>query len=238
MIDIIRSKTFKHESVKLEYDDLNAETNENGSRLYTTPDGESYPSITTILGYFKKASIIEWRNRVGDDEANRISRHACTRGNALHNTIERYINNEEDFLQIEKNPHVYMPHILQLINTAKKVLDERLGTVVLQECPLYSTQLKTAGRVDLIAEFDGALSIVDFKTSNRVKTLEDIEDYFIQACAYSVMFEERTGISIDQLVILMVVDGSSEPLIFIEKTDNWLEKMVNKIIKYHAENPS
>jgi len=233
MIDLIRSKTFKHKSVKLEYDDLNAETNENGKRLYTTPDGESYPSITTILGYFKKASIIEWRKRVGDEEANRISRHACTRGNALHNTVERYINNEEDFLQGEN-----MPHVLQLIKAAKEVLDERLGTVVLQECPLYSTQLKTAGRVDLIAEFDGALSIVDFKTSNRVKTLEDIEDYFIQACAYSVMFEERTGISIDQLVILMVVDGSSEPLIFIEKTDNWLEKMVNKIVKYHAENPS
>ena len=233
MIDLIRSKTFKHKSVKLEYDDLNAETNENGKRLYITPDGESYPSITTILGYFKKASILEWRKRVGDEEANRISRHACTRGNALHNTIERYINNEEDFLQGEN-----MPHVLQLIKAAKEVLDERLGTVVLQECPLYSTQLKTAGRVDLIAEFDGALSIVDFKTSNRVKTLEDIEDYFIQACAYSVMFEERTGISIDQLVILMVVDGSSEPLIFIEKADNWLEKMVNKIVKYHAENPS
>ena len=233
MMKLIRSKTFKHNRVELGYDDLNAETKESGNRSYTTPDGESYPSITTILGYFTKASIMEWRKRVGNDEANRISRHACTRGNALHNTVERYINNEEDFLQGEN-----MPHVLQLVGAAKSVLDERLDSVVLQECPLYSTQLRTAGRVDLIGEFDGTLSIIDFKTSNRVKSLDDIQDYFIQACAYSVMFEERTGTPIDQLVILMVVDGSSEPLVFIEKTDDWLEKMVNKITKYHAENPS
>jgi len=232
MMKLVRSKTFKHKSVELGYDDLNAETKESGNRSYTTPDGESYPSITTILGYFTKASIIEWRKRVGNEEANRVSRHACARGNALHNTVERYINNEEDFLQGEN-----MPHILQLVGAAKKVLDTRLDSVVLQECPLYSTQLKTAGRVDLIGEFDGKLSIVDFKTSKRVKSLEDIQDYFIQACAYSVMFEERTGTPIDQLVILMVVDGSSEPLVFIEKTDDWLEKMVNKITKYHVENP-
>lgn len=233
MMKLVRSKTFKHNSVELGYDDLNAETKESGNRSYTTPDGQSYPSITTILGYFTKASIIEWRKRVGNEEANRVSRHACARGNALHNTVERYINNEEDFLQGEN-----MPHILQLVGAAKKVLDTRLDSVVLQECPLYSTQLKTAGRVDLIGEFDGKLSIVDFKTSKRVKSLEDIQDYFIQACAYSVMFEERTGTPIDQLVILMVVDGSSEPLVFIEKTDDWLEKMVNKITKYHVENPS
>jgi len=233
MMKLIRSKTFKHNRVELGYDDLNAETKESGNRSYTTPDGESYPSITTILGYFTKASIMEWRKRVGNEEANRISRHACTRGNALHNTVERYINNEEDFLQGEN-----MPHVLQLVGAAKSVLDERLDSVVLQECPLYSTQLRTAGRVDLIGEFDGTLSIIDFKTSNRVKSLDDIQDYFIQACAYSVMFEERTGTPIDQLVILMVVDGSSEPLVFIEKTDDWLEKMVNKITKYHAENPS
>ena len=232
MMKLVRSKTFKHKSVELGYDDLNDETKESGNRSYTTPDGESYPSITTILGYFTKASIIEWRKRVGNEEANRVSRHACARGNALHNTVERYINNEEDFLQGEN-----MPHILQLVGAAKKVLDTRLDSVVLQECPLYSTQLKTAGRVDLIGEFDGKLSIVDFKTSKRVKSLEDIQDYFIQACAYSVMFEERTGTPIDQLVILMVVDGSSEPLVFIEKTDDWLEKMVNKITKYHVENP-
>jgi len=233
MMKLILSKTFKHNRVELGYDDLNAETKESGNRSYTTPDGESYPSITTILGYFTKASIMEWRKRVGNEEANRISRHACTRGNALHNTVERYINNEEDFLQGEN-----MPHVLQLVGAAKSVLDERLDSVVLQECPLYSTQLRTAGRVDLIGEFDGTLSIIDFKTSNRVKSLDDIQDYFIQACAYSVMFEERTGTPIDQLVILMVVDGSSEPLVFIEKTDDWLEKMVNKITKYHAENPS
>ena len=231
MMNLTRTKIFEHQSVDLGYEDLDTETKKSG-RSYLTPDGVSYPSITTILGYFTKASIIQWRNRVGEEEANRVTRHACARGNALHYTVERYINNEEDFLQGET-----MPHILQLVNAAKGVLDERLGKVILQECPLYSDQLQAAGRVDLIGEFDDTLSIVDFKTSKRVKSLEDIEDYFIQACTYAVMFEERTGTPIDQLVILMVVDGSSEPIVFKQNTDDWLEKMVNKITSYHAQNP-
>ena len=110
MMNLTRSKTFEHESVELGYEDLDTETKKSG-RSYLTPDGVSYPSITTILGYFTKASIIEWRNRVGEEEANRVTRHACARGNALHYTVERYINNEEDFLQGET-----MPHVLQLIN--------------------------------------------------------------------------------------------------------------------------
>jgi CRISPR/Cas system-associated exonuclease Cas4 (RecB family) len=233
MMNLTRSKTFKHRSVELGYDDLISETKQSGNRSYTTPEGKSYPSITTILGYFTKASIMEWRKRVGTEEANRVSRHACNRGNALHHTVERYINNEEDYLKGET-----MPHILQLVGSAKGVLDERLDSVVLQECPLYSTLLRTAGRVDLIGEFDGKLSIVDFKTSNRRKTLDDIQDYFIQACTYAVMFEERTGTPVDQLVILMVVDGSSTPIVFVEDTDDWVEKMCDKIKTYHAQNPS
>lgn len=222
---------FLHETIELDYADLKTETKESG-RTYLDPDGHTYPSITTVLSILSRDAIIAWRNRVGEEEANRVTRHACARGNALHYTVERYINNEEDFLQGET-----MPHILQLVNAAKGVLDERLGKVILQECPLYSDQLQAAGRVDLIGEFDDMLSIVDFKTSKRVKSLEDIEDYFIQACTYAVMFEERTGTPIDQLVILMVVDGSSEPLIFKQNTDDWLEKMVNKITSYHAQNP-
>ena len=231
-LPLSRTKTFKHCPIELGYDDLSTETIDS-KRKYVTPVGKTYPSITSILGYFTKASIIAWRNRVGAEEANRVSRHACGRGNAVHSIAERYINNEEDFMKGEN-----LPHIVQLARAVKGVIDERLDSVVLQECPLYSDQLKAAGRVDLIGNFDDELSIVDFKTSKRIKSRDEITDYFIQACAYSCMFEERTGTPIEQLVIIMAVDGSNTPIVFKERTTDWLEPMVKKITSYHAQNPS
>jgi genome maintenance exonuclease 1 len=104
----------------------------------------------------------------------------------------------------------------------------------MQECPLYSNQLKVAGRVDCIAEFDGELSIVDFKTSGRVKERDEISSYFMQEAAYAIMFEERTGITINQLVTLMVVDGDDKPIVFKEKTKDWIKPLVEEI-KYYYE---
>ena len=126
-----------------------------------------------------------------------------------------------------------MPHILFMWKPLKKVLDEHLGTIVLQECPLYSHYLKLAGRVDLVAEFDGKLSIVDFKTSRRIKTRDEISSYFMQAAAYSIMFEERTGTPITQLVIAMTVENESEPLLFVEKRDDWAPFLLDKRDKFY-----
>ena len=217
---------FKHEPIELGYD-LVAETTPNG-RMYKTPDGKSYPSITTMLGYFSKAAIMAWRKRVGAEEAKRISRRAASQGTRIHHIAEDYINNKPDYLKEDE-----MPHILFMWKPLKKVLDEHLGTIVLQECPLYSHYLKLAGRVDLVAEFDGKLSIVDFKTSRRIKTRDEISSYFMQAAAYSIMFEERTGTPITQLVIAMTVENESEPLLFVEKRDDWAPFLLDKRDKFY-----
>jgi CRISPR/Cas system-associated exonuclease Cas4 (RecB family) len=98
--------------------------------------------------------------------------------------------------------------------------------------PMYSTYLGVAGRVDLIAEWDGRLSIIDFKTSRKVKKKEWISGYFQQGAAYAVMFEERTGIAIDKIVIAMTVDGESDASVFVEKRDNWVSTLQETIQLY------
>lgn len=217
----VRNRTFeKLDIADLGYADLNT-LSEKSARIYVTPEGNKYPSITTILSIRSRGAIQEWRARVGAEEANRVSRHATTRGTAVHNLVEKYLKNEEINFKEGIMPHVYQGFI-----AAQKVLDKYVGKIALQEAPLYSDHLKLAGRVDLIAEFNGKLSIVDFKTSKRVKMAEDIEDYFIQESAYAIMFEERTGIPITQLVTIMVVDGRSEPLLFRQHRDRWTETLL------------
>ena len=223
------NKIFEHVGVQLKYDDLSADTQKSG-RVYTTPDGKKYPSVTTVLGYRDRYKWAEWRKAIGEEEANRITRHATTRGTAIHNIAERYINNEEDFIREEGDK---MPHVQFGWNTLKGVIDKYIGKVYMQECPLYSDDLKIAGRVDCIAEFDGELSIIDFKTSSRVKQASDIGNYFMQECAYSIMFKEHTDIDIKQLVTLMVVDNDPKPIIFIEKKEDWEERLRNEIQYYY-----
>ena len=224
-------KEFIHENVDLGYEDLESKTLKSG-RTYITPEGEKYPSITTALGYRDRWKWAKWRKEIGEEEANRRTRHATTRGTSVHNIAERYINNEEDFI---RTPTDKMPHVQYSWKTLKSLIDDSIGKVYMQECPLYSDQLKVAGRVDCIAEFDGELSIVDFKTSGRVKERDEISSYFMQEAAYALMFEERTGISIYQLVTLMVVDGDDKPIVFKEKTKDWIAPLV-KEIDYYYEN--
>jgi genome maintenance exonuclease 1 len=226
-MQFIRNRVFeKFDIPTLGYSDLNT-ISEKSARIYVTPEGEKYPSITTILSLRSRDAIQEWRNRVGAEEANRVSRHATTRGTAVHNLTEKYLKNEEISFKEGIMPHVYQGFI-----AAQKILDKYIGRIALQEAPLYSDYLRLAGRVDLIAEFDGKLSIVDFKTSKRVKTEEDIEDYFIQECAYAIMFEERTGVPITQLVTIMVVDGKSEPLLFRQHRDKWAAELIKVRAEY------
>ena len=164
-------KTFNHEPIDLGYIDLVTESGEQG-RKYLTPEGIKYPSITTMLGHFTKQSILDWRKRVGEEEANKISTRAANRGTKLHTICERYIDNEEDYFEKA------MPHVRGMFNSIKPILDGRVDTVYMQEVPLYSDHLRLAGRVDLIAKFDGVISIIDFKTSSREKEAKDIGDYF------------------------------------------------------------
>jgi len=203
---------------------LTRETTTTG-RKYFTPEGNAYPSITTVLGVLNKEGILAWRQRVGEAEANRISQQAATRGTAVHKLAEDYLDNKEDW---NKGA---MPSNLQSFNDLKSILDQRLNNVWFQEEFLYSDRLKCAGQVDCIAEFDGQLSIVDFKTSRKPKKEEWITNYFIQASFYAAAFYERTSIPIKQGVILITVDGS-EPQVFKVNTYDYLEHFVAVRKKY------
>ena len=184
-------------------------------RVYQTPTGRSYPSVTSVLGILGKKEIMEWRARVGEEEANRISSRAARRGTAIHSLCEDYLCNKET------TPG---PFDLETFNSIKPYLDN-INNIHCLETQLYSNFLQVAGTVDCIVEYEGKLSIIDFKTSKRVKSRDDIHGYFMQTAAYAVMFEERTGIPVGRLVIIMSVDDD-KPLIFKEKRDDWINRFI------------
>ena len=128
-----------------------------------------------------------------------------------------------------------MPNILDDFNRIKPVLDERVGTIYAQEVPLYSDMLKVAGRVDCVAEFDGKLSIIDFKTSKKKKSRSHIKNYFQQEAFYAQAWEERTGLPIEQLVTIITVDNN-ETQVFIEQKSDWMNELINTIRLYREEN--
>jgi genome maintenance exonuclease 1 len=214
---------FVHKPIDLGYNDLKSVTKKSG-RKYTTPKGD-YPSITTILGQKSKAAIMAWRDRIGHEEANRISSQAARRGTAVHTMCEKYVNNDSEYAKDA------MPNILFDFNRIKDILDERIGIVYGQELPLYSDHLKVAGRVDCVAEFDGKLSIIDYKTSRKTKKKEWIDGYFMQECFYAIAWEERTGIPITQLVTIISVDDAPAQ-IFIEHRDDWDKELTKAISEY------
>ena len=215
---------FVHEKIEIGYDDLEVETGKNG-RKYVTPTGESYPSITTVLSVLSRDSIAAWRARVGEEEANKISHKATTRGTAVHDLVEKYLDNE-------KLPEV-MPHITASLTNLKPSLN-RIGKIFAQEAPLYSKHLGVAGRVDCVGEFDGVPSIIDFKTSKKPKKREWVTSYFMQEAAYAIMWEERTGMPITNLVTIMDIDNE-EPMVYIEHRDNWTAKLKETIELYHLK---
>jgi genome maintenance exonuclease 1 len=221
-----RYKRFKHLNTPLGYDDLKV-TYKNSTRLYESPDGDSlYPSVTSVLSILSRDSIAKWRKRVGEVEANKISFKASTRGTAVHEIIEKYIDNVPNYAA------AFLPNIRDNFLAVRPLIDKHIDNIYCQEGALYSDHLGLAGRVDCIAEWDGVLSIIDFKTSARLKKLEWVTSYFIQESAYAVMFEERTGIPVTQLVTLIAVDNE-EPQVFIEHRDNWTSKLIETIGIYN-----
>lgn len=212
---------FEHK--KIDFTELET-TTIHGKRHYVTPKG-FYPSITTALSILSSEGIAAWRMRVGEKEANRISTQAARRGTNVHQMCEDYVNNELDLRS-------FLPHERAMFNSVKGTLDKSLGLVYAQECPLYSDYLGIAGRVDCVAEFNGRLSIIDYKTSSKIKSKKYIGAYFQQAAAYCVMFEERTGIPIDQIVIIIAVEGETEPQVFIEKRDDHIGDCIKTIARY------
>ena len=218
----IKNKVFNHEEVNIGYEDLECITAKSG-RTYSTPDGHQYPSITTVLSILSEDAIRAWRERVGEEQAEIVSGKASRRGTKVHSIVEKYLKNEDT--------STYLPHVKQSLQNLRPILDKSIGKIFGLEVALYSRYLGLAGRCDCVAEFDGVPSIVDFKTSRRVKKKENISNYFAQASAYAIMFEERTGMAVPNTVIVMDVDDN-EPLVFKEHRDNYTELLLNTKKEY------
>ena len=219
-------KIFNHVKLPQLDFDLKAETTDSG-RLYATPTGEKYKSITTVLGNYNKQAIMEWRERVGAEEANKISTKAANRGTKVHRICEDYINNATNEFRLQ----TMMPDLKELFFKIKPIIDEKLGDVYSQEQALYSHKLKIAGRVDLIGMWNGKLSVIDFKTSNKQKEEEDIQNYFMQCTAYALMFSELTGMWIDDIVVL-IATGEGEAQLFERQIHDYQKPLMRYIDKY------
>ena len=218
-------KNFDHVKLNGELPEITTESIK-GKRFYVTPEGNKYPSITTVLSDRNKEGIIKWRESVGNDVANQVMRQAASRGTAVHTLIENYLNNEE----LSKQD--VLP--VALFVTMKSELDN-INNIRIQEGGLYSDKLGVAGRVDCIAEYKGKISVIDFKTSTKEKKEEWVENYFIQGSAYCEMYEERFLQPIEQVVILIVTeDGAVQT--FIKDKRDYLPLLKTAIKEFNEKN--
>lgn len=189
-------KTFKHQLVDLP----KLKRIDGTPRLYQTPEGFQYPSMTSVLKHLSADAIEKWRKRVGEEEANRISEQASIRGNHIHELAEFYLRNLHH--RLKEKPKKYQNQFKKM----RKYIN-RIDNILAIEGSLYSDKLAIAGSADCIAEFDGELAVIDFKTSLKLKREDWILSYFLQATGYSLMFEELTGIVCEKLVVIIMVDG-------------------------------
>ncbi len=222
---VFKRKQFTNKLI--DFPDLNTVTR-NGKRYYVTTEGEQYPSVTTVLDSMTdKTSLFEWRKRIGEAEANKISRRAAARGTALHLACEKYLLGEDINFEEE------MPTTTALFAQAKETLDAKVDNIYCIEKPLVSNKLKVAGRVDLIAEYEDDIAVIDFKTSDKTKRKDWIESYFLQASLYSYMFWEMTGIPIKKIVIAICIESETKPQIFIDSPVHYIEKSAGLVRAYH-----
>ena len=218
---------FNHMQHGIVLEDIHCDTTENGRFYYPSPD-KKYPSVTTVLSIQENSGIEDWKKRVGEEEAKRVLTQAGTRGTEVHLIAEEYINNMPHYARGK------MPANMFTFNQIKSLLDENLDNIWFQEAPLYSDYIKVAGRVDLIGEWQGKLSIIDFKTSRKPKKKEWIKNYFMQESFYAVAFEERTRKPIKQLVTVVMVDDDA-PQVFIEDRDSHIHDFISLRKQYFSE---
>lgn len=209
-----------------------------GKRYYWTPDGALYPSVTSVLGdnQEKKDGIKRWKDRIGHEEADRITRRAAGRGTDLHLICEDYLLNKENFLSSK------MPLSVELFKNIQPLLDEHVELIYGNELALFSHELQTAGRTDMFCRFMGTNTIVDFKTATKDKKEEWIEDYFLQSTAYAIMLEEvyrdLKPIYIPQIAIVIAVEeGEQKYQLFIKRTSDYRNEVHRRFVSYHDRNP-
>ncbi len=209
--------------------DLELEKKEvDGLRLYNLPNGNWVPSITSVTSFYNREVFRKWRKRVGDEEANRITKESTARGTDYHEAAQAYLENKE----LDWNN--YLPLTEFMFKSTKPYLD-KIGTIHAIERTLYSEYLGLAGRVDCIAEYDGELAIIDFKTSKKIKPEKWIEQYFVQETAYACMYYELTGIAVDKLITIMVTPEGDVHVYDKRNKSDYIKLLVN-YVKEFVEN--
>lgn len=199
----------------------------NGKRFYQVPDGEQavwYPSVTTVTGWRDREKWKRWRQ----DNASK-SKMILERGKQFHLTMEYYLSNRDPIQVLFGRPHLE-----EMFLRIKPRVDTFVNNVVGLEVPLHSRLMRLAGRTDCLAEFDGKLSVIDFKTAERMKDLQGCHEYFLQATAYSIMFQELTGTRVPQIVIMMVsADGEEQA--FVENPRDYVRELKERIDEFYDE---
>ena len=222
------SKMFNHlegyPSIRLPVKEIN------GNRYYTTPEGKSYPSVTTVTSLMNRVWLKKWKEAVGEEKANAISGKAMARGSRYHKLQEDFINNE----LTEERIKSLTPLDLMMFNQTKE-LTSRIGDIYMLEGSMYSNDLEMAGRVDCVAEFAGKVSVIDFKTSTKPKVPSKIKGYFMQETAYAVMFEEMYGIPINRIVTIVAVEETGQSQMFVEEPSKWIEPLKELRAQYREE---
>ena len=202
-----------------------------GCRLYQLPTGEWVPSITSVTSFYNRQIFVEWRKRIGEEEANRITKKATARGTDFHEAAQAYLMN----LELDWNN--FLPTTQFMFHHAKPFLD-KINNIHAIERTLYSEYLGLAGRVDCIAEYDGELAIIDFKTSEKIKPEKWLENYFVQETAYACMYYELTGIGVKKLITLMVTPGGEVKVFDKRNKSDYIRLLVRYIKEFVTNNLS
>lgn len=199
-------------------------------RLYFSPDNKAkkFISITTITSFFNRHIFIDWRKKVGAEEADKITKAATTRGTDLHTLNECY-------LQGITPPEV--PDISKRLFEVNKSALDRIGKIYGIELGMYSEYLGIAGTCDLVAEYDGELAIIDYKTSKKPKPRAWLEHYFVQCCAYAFMLKELTGMEVKKFIIIMSCENG-ELVVYEESNVAKYIKLLVKYIKHYVNENS
>lgn len=193
--------------------------NSDSGRYYKTPSGALYPSVTSVVGLMNQEAIMKWRARVGEEEANKVAAKAASRGTRIHQLCEDYLNNAD----IDLKNYSFED---QLNFSEMKPFLHNIDNIHLQETRMYSDHLRMAGTVDCVAEWKGKLAIIDFKTAKKLKEKSYITNYFCQASAYAIMYEELFSIPVSRIVILISVDNEM-PQVFEERRDNFVKPLLD-----------
>jgi hypothetical protein len=203
-----------------------------GQRWYQVSEGIRYPSVTTVLSCVEKPGLNAWKQAMGKDKSSKEMTRCADRGTAVHEMIEKYLLNQPNPTESHEQSNI---NLFNKIKTRLKKIDN----IRCQERSLYSHMLKLAGSVDCIAEYDGVLSVIDFKTSNGGKSEDMIEDYFLQCTAYAIMFAEMFDIFIEDIVIIIAPEKSNTmSMVYKKKINTYVAPLLKRIAKFKELNPN